>query len=95
VKLWANRARCELSPDVPIRCSIFPLEKFARKENTRLTIHRKSAELFTRSQGMQVLETSLVAQTEFQEWKFTCVMRASAASDRQRGKDKCKRINAY
>jgi len=66
VKLWANQARCELSPDVPIRCSIFPLEKFARKENTRLTIHRKSAELFTRSQGMQVVETSLVAQIEFQ-----------------------------
>jgi len=96
VKLWANQARCELSPDALIRCSIFPLfEKFARRENTRLTIYRKSAELFTRSQGMQVLETSLVAQTEFQEWKFTCVMRASAASDRQRGKDKCKRINAY
>ena len=65
------------------------------QRNTRLRIYRKSAELFTRSQGMQVVETSLVAQTEFQEWKFTCVMRASAASDRQRGKDKCKRINAY
>lgn len=78
MKLWANRARCELSPDVPIRCSIFPLfEKFARRENTRLTIYRKSAELFTRSQGMQVVETSLVAQTEFQEWKLlaSCELR--------------------
>ena len=54
-------------PGVRIRCSIFPLfEKFARRENTRLTIYRKSAELFTRSQGMQVVETSLVAQIEFQ-----------------------------
>ena len=65
-------------PGVRIRCSIFPLfEKFARRENTRLRIYRKSAELFTRSQGMQVVETSLVAQTEFQEWKLlaSCELR--------------------
>ena len=86
--LRAEPGRADTMFNLPAVREVCPQRKYPFEDRPEI---RGTLYSLTRN----VVETSLVAQTEFQEWKFTCVMRASAASDRQRGKDKCKRINAY